>query len=250
MIAISQRLAGKSALVTGGSRGIGAGIVRRLAAEGARVAFTYAASTSTAQALVAEIEADGGQALAIQADSAQAEQVQGAVKQTVASFGALDVFVNSAGILAMGSVDAFSLDDFDRIVSVNVRAAFVGIQAAARVMHEGSRVITIGSNMGVRTGMPGASVYSMTKSALAGLVRGAAIDLAPKGITVNNVQPGPVMTDWAAGDGPQVDFIRSIVPLKRLGTIEEIAGLVAYLATAESAFITGASLTIDGGVIA
>ena len=245
-----RKLSGKSALVAGGSRGIGAGIVRRLAAEGAHVAFTYAASTSAAQALVTEIESSGGKALAIRADSLHAEAVQGAVQQTVAAFGALDIFVNSAGILALGSVEEFSLEDFDRVVAVNVRAAFVGIQAAARVMHPGSRIIVIGSNMGVRTGFPGASVYSMTKAALAGLVRGAAIDLAPKAITVNNVQPGPIQTDWAAGEGPDVDFIKSVVPLKRLGTVEEVASFVAYLAAPEAAFITGASLTIDGGVLA
>ena len=245
-----QGLIGKSALVTGGSRGIGAGIVRRLAADGAHVAFTYAASTTVAQALVAEIEAAGGKALAIQADSLHAEQVRGAVQQTVEAFGALDIFVNSAGILALGGVETFSLEEFDRILAVNVRAAFVGIQAAARVMRHGSRIIVIGSNMGVRTGFPGASVYSMTKAALAGLVRGAAIDLAPKAITVNNVQPGPIQTDWAAGEGPDVEFIKSVVPLKRLGTVEEVASFVAYLATPEAAFITGASLTIDGGVIA
>ncbi len=247
---IDKSLSGKSVLVTGGSRGIGAGIVKRLAADGAQVAFTYANSTAAAQALVSEVETVGGKALAIQADSLQAEEVQGAVKQTVTAFGALDIFVNSAGLLALGSVEEFSLDDFDRIVAVNVRAAFIGIQAAAKVMREGSRIIVIGSNMGVRTAFPGASVYSMTKAALAGLVRGAAIDLAQKAITINNVQPGPIQTDWAAGEGPHVEFIKSIVPLKRLGTVEEVASLVAYLATPEAAFITGASLTIDGGVIA
>ena len=199
---------------------------------------------------MSEIESTGGKALAIRADSLRAEEVQGAVQETVAAFGTLDVFVNSAGILALGSVDEFSLEEFDRVVAVNVRAAFVGIQAAARVMRNGSRIIVIGSNMGVRTGLPGASVYSMTKAALTGLVRGAAIDLAPRSITVNNVQPGPIQTDWAAAAGPEVEFIKSVVPLKRLGTVEEVASFVAYLATPEAAFITGASLTIDGGVIA
>ena len=247
---VGQSLSGKVALVTGGSRGIGAGIVRRLAADGVHVAFTYTSSAAAAQALVAAIESAGGKALAIQADSLHAEQVQGAVQQTVAAFGALDIFLNSAGILALGSVEEFSLEEFDRIVGVNVRAAFVGIQAAAKVMREGSRSIVIGSNMGVRTGFPGASVYSMTKAALAGLVRGAAIDLAPRAITVNNVQPGPIQTDWAAGDGPDVELIKSVVPLKRLGTVEEVASFVAYLASPAAAFITGSSLTIDGGVIA
>ena len=243
-------LSGKTALVTGGSRGIGAGIVRRLAADGANVVFTYTASTTAAQALVREIESAGGKALAIQADSLHAEQVRKAVQETVMKFGSLEIFVNSAGILALGSIEEFSLADFDRIVAINVRAAFVGMQAAAKVMKEGARIILIGSNMAVRTAFPGASIYSMTKAALTGLVRGAAIDLAPRGITVNNVQPGPIQTAWAAGEGPNVDFIKSVVPLKRLGTVEEVAGLVAYLSTPLAAFITGSSLTMDGGVIA
>ncbi len=246
----SGTLSGKVALVTGGSRGIGAGIVRRLTAEGMKVAFTYTKSNAAAQALVAEIDSAGGKALALQADSLHPEEVKQAVQETVASFGGLDVFVNSAGILALGSIQEFSLADFDRTVAVNVRAAFIGIQAAANVMKEGGRIIVIGSNMAVRTGFPGASVYSMTKAALTGLVRGAAIDLAPTGITVNNIQPGPIQTDWAAGEGPDVNFIKSLVPLKRLGTVEEVAGLVAYLCSAQSAFMTGSSLTIDGGVTA
>ena len=240
-------LLGKTALVTGGSRGIGAGIVRRLAADGANVVFTYSTSAAAAQALVTVVESAGGTAEAIQADSLHSEEVQGAVQKTIARFGAFDIFVNSAGILALGGIEDFSLSDFDRIVAVNVRAAFVGVQAAAKVMDHGGRIIIIGSNMAVRTGFPGASVYSMTKAALTGLVRGAAIDLAHKAITVNNIQPGPIQTDWATGDGPDVEFIKSVVPLKRLGTVEEVAGLVAYLSTPEAAFITGASLTIDGG---
>ena len=244
----SKALGGKAALVTGGSRGIGAGIVRRLAADGAHVVFTYTTSSTAADKLVQEIEAAGGKARALQADSLHPEQVQKAVDATVASFGALDILVNSAGILAIGGIQEFSLAEFDRLIAVNVRAAFVAIQAAAKAMKEGSRIIIIGSNMGHRTGMPGASIYAMTKAAVASLVRGAAIDLAPRAITVNNIQPGPIQTDWA--EGPQVDFIKSMVPLKRLGTPEEVAGMVAYLASPEAAFVTGASLTIDGGVIA
>ncbi len=244
----SKSLGGKVALVTGGSRGIGAGIVRRLAADGAGVVFTYTSSSTAAEQLVQEVEAAGGKAKALQADSLHPEQVQKAVDDTVASLGGLDIFVNSAGILAIGGIEEFSLADFDRLVAVNVRAAFVGIQAAAKVMKDGSRIMVIGSNMGQRTGMPGASIYAMTKAAVAGLVRGAAIDLAPRAITVNNIQPGPIQTDWA--EGPQVDFIKSIVPLKRLGTPDEVAGMVAYLASPEAAFVTGSSLTIDGGVLA
>ncbi len=241
-------LSGKAALVTGGSRGIGAGIVRRLAADGASVVFTYTSSSAAADKLVEEIVAAGGKAKALQADSLYPEQVQKAVADTVASFGSLDIFVNSAGILSIGGIQDFTLAEFDRLMAVNVRAAFVGIQAAAKAMNDGSRIIVIGSNMGQRTGMPGAGIYAMTKAAVAGLVRGAALDLAPRAITVNNIQPGPIQTDWA--EGPQVEFIKSIVPLKRLGTPEEVAGMVAYLATPEAAFVTGASLTIDGGILA
>jgi 3-oxoacyl-[acyl-carrier protein] reductase len=243
-------LSGKVALVTGGSRGIGAGIVRRLAKEGAAVAFTYAASHEKAAQLVQVVEAAEGNALAIQADSADATAVQGAIEQTVKAFGRLDVFVNNAGILLRGTIDQFSLEDLDRMLAVNVRSVFVGIQAAARHMTEGGRIVTVGSVVAQRTAFPGASVYGMTKSAVAGLVRGVAIDLALRGITVNNIQPGPTATDMNPADGPHVDIIRNLLPLKRFGTDDEVASLVAYLAGPEAGFITGASLTIDGGYLA
>ena len=191
----SGMLAGKVALVTGGSRGIGAGIVKRLAREGAAVAFTYAASREKAEQLALSVEAGGGTALAIHADSADAAAVQGAIDQTVKTLGRLDVFVNNAGILLAGTIDQVSLSDLDKMLAVNVRSVYVGIQAAARHMAEGGRIVTIGSIVAQRTAAPGASTYSMTKSAVAGMVRGVALDLAPRGITVNNVQPGPTATD-------------------------------------------------------
>ena len=177
-----RSFAGKVALVTGASRGIGEGIVRRLAADGAAVAFTYFNSEEKAKRLASEIEAAGGKALPIKADSASAEDIRSTVNQLVKELGEMDIFVNNAGIMIRGTIDNYSLEDFDRMLAVNVRAAFVGIQAASQAMKNGGRIILIGSNTAVRTAFPGASVYSMTKAALTGLVRGAAIDLAPRAL--------------------------------------------------------------------
>jgi 3-oxoacyl-[acyl-carrier protein] reductase len=237
----------KVALVTGGARGIGAAIVKRLAKDGAAVAFTYVSSPDKANDLAATINASGGKALAIKADSADAAAVQGAVEQTVAHFGQLDILVNSAGILGMGSVEDFSLEQFDRMLSVNVRAVFVAVQAAVKHMKQGGRIVTLGSVSGLRVGFPGSSTYSMTKAAVATMVRGFALDLATRGITVNNVQPGPIETDMNGPDQPHVPHVRAMMPVKRLGQPEEVAGMVAYLVSEEAAFVTGASFTIDGG---
>ena len=238
---------GKVALVTGGSRGIGEGIVRRLASDGAAVAFTYSSSEEKAKQLAGEIKDAGGNVLPIKADSASAEDVRAAVDQVAKELGELDIFVNNAGILILGGINRYSLEDFDRMLAINVRAAFVGIQAASEHMKGGGRIILIGSITAVRTAFPGSSVYSMTKAALTGLVRGAAIDLAPRAITVNNVQPGPTATDMSA---PHAELAKTLVPLGRMADVSEIAGLVSYLASDEAGFITGASLTIDGGYIA
>jgi 3-oxoacyl-[acyl-carrier protein] reductase len=238
---------GKVALVTGGSRGIGAGIVRRLASDGASVAFTYSSSEEKAHQLAVEIEAAGGKVLPLKADSSSAEELRSAVSRTTEALGSLDIFVSNAGLLTMGTIDTYSLEDFDRMVAINVRAAFVGIQAAGRVMRDGGRIILIGSNTAIRTAFPGASIYSMTKAALTGLVRGAAIDLAPRAITVNNIQPGPTATDMSAA---HADSVKSLIPLRRMGDVSEVAGFVAYLASQEAGFVTGASLTIDGGYVA
>jgi 3-oxoacyl-[acyl-carrier protein] reductase len=243
----TRSFAGKVALVTGGSKGIGAGIVRRLASDGASVAFTYRSSEEKALQLVREAESAGGKALALKADSASAKELQAAVARTAEAFGALDIFVSNAGILTRGTIDTFSLEDFDRMVAVNVHAAFVGIQAAAQEMKDGSRIVLIGGNTAVRTAFPGGSVYSMTKAALAGLVRGVAIDLAPRAITVNNVQPGPTATDMSS---PHSELVKPFIPLKRMGEVSEVASFVSFLASEEAGFITGASLTIDGGYVA
>lgn len=244
-----QPLSGKIALVTGGSRGIGAAIVRRLSVEGATVAFTYSNSEDKAVAIARDIGASGGKALAIRADSADPKAVQDAVAQTVETFGGLDILVNSAGILILKALDDFDLSDFDRMFAVNVRAVFAGTQAAARHMKEGGRIITIGSVAADRSGFPMSAVYSMTKGAIAAMTRGLARDLGPRGITVNNIQPGPTVTDMNAHEGTH-ELLRPLMALGRMGEDREIASLAAYLASPEASFITGSSLTIDGGYTA
>ena len=246
---MSDQLNGKIALVTGGSRGIGAAIVRRLARDGASVVFTYAAAEERAQALVREITEAGGAALALKADSADAAALQAAVAQAAQRFGRIDILVNNAGILLRGVVDEFPLADFDRMVAVNVRAVFAAVQAVLPHMGQGGRVISTGSVAAERAGFPGAAVYAMTKGAVAALTRGLARDLGPRGITVNAVQPGPTDTDMTSGE-PMHAMLRPLLPLGRLGKDSEIASLVAYLASAEAGFITGAALTADGGYLA
>ncbi|WP_368373230.1 3-oxoacyl-ACP reductase family protein [Pseudomonas brassicacearum] len=246
----SQRFTARIALVTGGSRGIGAAVVRRLAKEGAAVAFTYSASRASAEALVSSIEGEGGKALAIKVDSRIAEDIERAVTTTVAHFGALNILVNNAGILGLGSVDDFSIEAFDQMYAVNVRAAYIAAKACSKVMNRGDRIITVGSVAGERTGFPGSSAYSMSKSALIGMVRGLALDFAPRGITVNNIQPGPTATDMNPADAPYLEHVVGLVPLGRLGTADEIAGMAAYLASDDASFVTGASLTVDGGYLA
>ncbi|NUT79907.1 3-oxoacyl-ACP reductase FabG [Pseudomonas brassicacearum] len=250
MIITSQRFTARIALVTGGSRGIGAAVVRRLAKEGAAVAFTYSASRASAEALVSSIEGEGGKALAIKVDSRIAEDIERAVTTTVAHFGALNILVNNAGILGLGSVDDFSIEAFDQMYAVNVRAAYIAAKACSKVMNRGDRIITVGSVAGERTGFPGSSAYSMSKSALIGMVRGLALDFAPRGITVNNIQPGPTATDMNPADAPYLEHVVGLVPLGRLGTADEIAGMAAYLASDDASFVTGASLTVDGGYLA
>jgi 3-oxoacyl-[acyl-carrier protein] reductase len=246
----SSSAAQRAALVLGGSRGIGAAIVRRLSRDGAAVAFTYAASADKGNEIVRELESRGGKALAIRADSTEIAAVQAAVEETVGTFGRLDILVNNAGIMVLGTIDQYKIEDFDRMLAVNVRAPYFAIQAAARHMGPGGRAITIGSVVADRSAFPGSSVYSLTKGAVAAMVRGLAIDLAPRGITVNNVQPGPTLSDMNPADGPHAEQIVKMLPVGRFGRGEEIAGMVAYLASTEAAFVTGSSLTIDGGYLA
>jgi 3-oxoacyl-[acyl-carrier protein] reductase len=247
---MTKILMGKVALVTGGSRGIGAAIATRLARDGAAVALTYANAQQKADEVVRAIEAAGGRALAMRADSADAAAVQSAVAETVRTFGRLDVLVNNAGIAVVAPLDDFSLDDFDRMVAVNVRGVFATIQAASRHMGAGGRIITIGSVNADRMPFTGGGVYAMTKAAVAGLTRGLARDLGPRGITINTVQPGPVDTDMNPADGPFAESMKGMMALGRYGQGDEIAGLVAYLASPDAGFVTGASLTIDGGYAA
>ncbi|OAI83768.1 3-oxoacyl-ACP reductase family protein [Pseudomonas putida] len=245
-----HNLSGKVALVQGGSRGIGAAIVKRLAEQGAAVAFTYVSSQDVAEQLQNEIRQGGGKALALKADSADAAAVQQAVDLAAGHFGRLDILVNNAGVLALGDVAEFSLEDFDRTLAVNVRSVFVATQAALRHMDQGGRIINIGSTNAERMPFSGGATYAMSKSALVGLTRGLARDLGPRGITINNVQPGPVDTDMNPADSEFADTLIGLMVIGRYGHVEEIAGFVAYLAGPEAAYITGASLTIDGGFAA
>ena len=243
----SAPLAGKAALITGGSRGIGAAIARRLAHDGADVAITFASAQSKADDVVRAVEATGRRGVALHAEAADPAAVREAVAKTVAAFGRLDVLVNNAGIATMAPLEQFSLEDFDRMVAVNVRAAFVATQAAAPHMAAGGRVIMIGSVNADRMPFAGGAVYAMTKAAIAGLTRGLARDLGPREITVNAVQPGPVDTDMNPASGPFSEGLKAMMALKRYGTADEIAGLVAYLASPIAGYVTGAAFTIDGG---
>jgi len=239
-------MSSKVALVFGGARGIGAAIAVRLARDGFDIALTYVSRPDSAAEIVAAIESAGRKAVAIKADSADPAAIRAAVAETVSRLGGLDAVVVNAGILRLGPVEQFSLEDLDLILDVNIRGVFLAIQAAAGQMRDGGRIITIGSNTAIRTGTPGGSVYAMTKAAVASLVRGVALDLAPRRITVNNVQPGPTETDMTA---TMVSRLKEIVPLKRVGEPGEIAALVSYVAGPESGYMTGASLTIDGGYV-
>ncbi|MBN4005086.1 MAG: 3-oxoacyl-ACP reductase FabG [Nostoc sp. LPT] len=244
---MNYTLKNKRALVTGGSRGIGAAIVKRLATEGADIAFTYTSSPDRAKEITQAVQALGVQALDIQANSVEASEVVAAVEQTVEKLGGIDILVNNAGVAMMSPIDDFTLADFDRIFAINVRAVFVATQAAVKHMQEGGRIINIGSTNAERVPFAGASVYAMSKSALQGLVQGLARDLGPRGITINNVQPGPIATDMNPPEGEFAEMLKKQLALPRYGTVEEVAGMVAYLAGSEAAYITGANLMIDGG---
>jgi 3-oxoacyl-[acyl-carrier protein] reductase len=243
-------LSGRRALVTGGSRGIGAAIVRRLAADGARVAFTYAASPGPADELRSEIAASGGTALPIHADSADTAAVIAAVDQAVSQLGGLDILVNNAGVTWSGDVESFPVEQFDRMLAVNVRAVFAAVQRAIPHLDPDGRIITIGSIFADHTPRPGSAVYAMTKGAVAGLTRGLARELGPRGITVNVVQPGPIATDANPDSGEFADAMRQRTAVGRYGHSNDIASAVAYLASPEAGFITGISWNVDGGFAA
>lgn len=238
---------GKVAFVTGGSRGIGAAVVRRLADGGAAVAFTFKGSRAAAEDLVAEIEASGGRALALHADAGDASALTQAVNEAALRFGRIDILVNNAGVFSMASIADIPVEEFDRMLNVNVRAVFIASQAALAHMGEGGRIINIGSCNAERMPFAGGATYAMSKAALVGLVKGMARDLGPRGITVNNVQPGPTNTDMNPASGDFAGAMHDLMALKRHARPEEIAAMVAYVASEEAGFVTGASLTIDGG---
>jgi 3-oxoacyl-[acyl-carrier protein] reductase len=240
-------LQGRRALVTGASRGIGAEIVRRLAADGASVAFTYGRSSAEAEKLVAEVTADGGKAVAIQADSADADQVAKSVDDAVAQLGGLDVLVNNAGVAVLHDIESFGLDEFDRQLAINVRAVFVAIQRAVPHLGSDGRIINIGSINADRVPAPGLAAYAMTKAAVAGLTRGLARELGPRGITVNNVQPGPIATDMNPDEGEFAESAKELMAIGRYGHPSDVAGVVGYLAGRDTGYITGANWNVDGG---
>jgi 3-oxoacyl-[acyl-carrier protein] reductase len=242
-----SNLTNKVTLVTGGSRGIGAAIAKRLAADGASVAITYAKDASAASAVVKAIERDGGKAVAIQADAADAEAVKGAVEKTVATLGRLDVLVNNAGTAIPKKFEETTLEELDRVIDINIPGVFVTTQAALKHMNNGGRIIMIGSSVGERVLAPGLVPYSATKGAVKMFTQGLSREVGSRGITVNDVQPGPIDTDLnpAAGDWavPQ----KAATALDRYGHVDEVAALVAFVAGPESSYITGANLTVDGG---
>ena len=242
-----SKLANKVAFVTGGSRGIGAAIAKHLARDGASVAITYAKGTDAAAAVVKAIEKEGGKALAIQAEAGDAQAVQAAIEKTISVFGQLDVLVNNAGIAIPKKFEETTLEEIDHMLDVNVRGTFIATQAALKHMKNGGRIITIGSCVGERTLTPGLVAYSATKGALKMFAQGLSREVGSRGITVNNIQPGPIDTDLnpAAGDWavPQ----KAATALNRYGNVDEVAALVKFIAGPESSYITGANLTVDGG---
>jgi 3-oxoacyl-[acyl-carrier protein] reductase len=247
---MEPRLKDKRALVTGGSRGIGAAIVRRLADEGAHVAFTYLKERTQATETAGQANAAGAMTVAIKADSADGDAVTAAVERAARELGGLDILINNAGIGTFAPVEQMKLADFDRTFAINVRAVFIATQAALKHMKEGGRIINIGSCNADRMPFQGGAAYSMSKAALVGLVKGLARDLGPRGITVNNIQPGPVDTDLNPANGEFADMLKKLMALPRYAHADEVAAMVAYLAGPEAGFVTGASLTIDGGFTA
>jgi 3-oxoacyl-[acyl-carrier protein] reductase len=241
------KLSGKTALVTGASRGIGAAIAKRLAADGASVAITYTKGADAAAQVVREIESGGGKAIAIQADATDAKAVTAAVEQTVSAFGSLDVLVNNAGTAIPKPFEETTLEEMDRVIDINLRGVFIATQAALKHLPDGGRIITIGSCVGERMMTPGLVAYAATKGAVKMFTQGLAREIGARGITVNNVQPGPIDTDLnpAAGDWAEPQIANT--SLKRYGHVADIAAMVAFVAGPEASYITGASLTVDGG---
>lgn len=248
---MSQAKNQRVAFITGGSRGIGRGIVKKLALEHQiSVAFTYLKEKGKAEELVQELKDQGCEALAIQADNQNVEALKKAIEKTAKHFHKIDILVNNAGIGIVQSIENLTLAEFDHVINVNLKAAFVAIQSVLPLMQNQGRIINIGSVLADRVPFPGLSLYAMSKGALASFTRGLARDLAPKDITVNTVQPGLTKTDMNTGRDEGSDFFISMTTLGRYGTVEEIASVVAYLTTPEANFITGATFDVDGGITA
>jgi 3-oxoacyl-[acyl-carrier protein] reductase len=244
---MSKKLEGKIALVTGGSRGIGAAIAKRLAADGANVAITYAKDANSASAVVKAIELDGGKAVAIQADSGDTEAARNAVDKAVATMGRLDVLVNNAGTGFPNKFEDATLEELNRVIDINIRGTFVTTQAALKHMNDGGRIIMIGSCVGERMMTPGLVSYAATKGAVKMFSQGLSREVGSRGITVNNVQPGPIDTDLNPASGDWAVPQKAATALDRYGRVEEVAALVVFVAGPESSYITGANLTVDGG---
>jgi 3-oxoacyl-[acyl-carrier protein] reductase len=243
-----SRLGNKVALVTGGSRGIGAAIAKRLASDGASVVITYAKDSGAAAEVVKAIERGGGRAVAIRADAADAEAVKGAVAETVAIFGRLDVLVNNAGTAIPKTFEETTRDEMDRMIDINVRGTLAATQAALKYMQRGGRIIMIGSAVGERVATPGLVAYSATKGAVKMFSQGLSREVGSRGITVNNVQPGPIDTDLNPAAGEWAVPQKAATALDRYGHVDEVAALVAFVAGPDSSYITGANLTVDGGM--
>ncbi|MFD3660304.1 SDR family NAD(P)-dependent oxidoreductase [Streptomyces sp. NPDC058659] len=238
---------GTAVLVTGGSRGIGAATAVRLAREGADVAFTYVRDEAAAMEVAARIEAAGRKALPLRADAADAGDAAGAVEWAADALGRLDVLVNSVGVGVLGPLESLSLADVDRVLAVNVRAAFLASQAAAGRLPEGGRIVTIGTCMTQRVPGPGGTLYATSKAALIGLTKALARELGGRGITANLVHPGPIDTDMNPADGPYAEGQAAMTALGRFGTADEVAAMVAFLAGPEGRYVTGAEFAVDGG---
>lgn len=244
-----ETIKNKVAFVTGGSRGIGQGIVRKFASEGVNVAFTYTNSEDTANKLASELSTSDVKIIAIKADSGDADSIVSAINVAYQTLGKFDILVNNAGVAVNSTLSDVRMEDFDRMVAVNIKGLFVATQTITKLMNDGGRIINIGSVAAERVIFPGVSVYGMTKAAVAGFSRGIARDLAPRGITVNTVQPGPITTDMNPEDSQFADIIKGFTALGRYGTTHDIGELVAFIASPSAKFITGASINIDGGLV-